>query len=237
MGFSLKVFRELPVFNPSGNFYTFLVCLFLAITFWLLNALTKNYTTRVEAYLGLKKVPKNFIVTQTSHPKIVLEVTGHGFNLLTLGGLLTDSFYLDVAPKINLEYQQTQKIKIPQQSILAEISASSKAHYQIQKVITDSFYIELQPKLTRKILVKPNFNLSVKPGYVVEKIKLHPAFLSVTGPKSIVEKIDTLFTEPKNFNLIDADLNFLVKIIVPNQVQVPETKTNVSIDVKAEKIN
>jgi len=66
-------------------------------------------------------------------------------------------------------------------------------NYSPQEVL-----LVLEPKIARPIPIKAKFNSvqNLPSDYVVGKVKLNPNSAMVTGPKSVVEKIQMISTEP-----------------------------------------
>ncbi len=59
-------------------------------------------------------------------------------------------------------------------------------------------YMILEPRISKPVTIKPKFDSTsnLPHDYVVGNVKINPANAVVTGPKSVVEKIEAISTEP-----------------------------------------
>ncbi len=231
MGLTLKMFEKLPAFKPTGNFYTFLVCLFIAITFWLLNALTKTYDTQVEFPFGIKNLPKGQVLVKSLPSTIKLEVEGFGFNLLTFGGAKDDSVLLDIS-RIDLKKQGKFKAAtVSPEKIYELIAGDFSSNYNLKKVLLDTLQLKLDERLTKVVTVNPDISVETESQFSVKEVVPIPNMVEVTGPKYVLDTIDFVKTEAKRFNKVDENLAFEVELLVPNNLSCETNNVEVKVEV------
>jgi len=135
-------------------------------------------------------VPAELVNMDSTTPKITVTLRGseRWLNRIVAGDIkikarVEESKFIPDLPyslKINPE-----DIKLPVGVRLAT--------YSPQEVL-----LVLESKIARPINIKAKFNSvqNLPSDYVVGKVKLNPATAMVTGPKSVVEKIQSISTEP-----------------------------------------
>jgi len=226
------VLKGFPFVKPSGNTYTFIVCLFVAITFWLLNALNKPYTTQIQFPLGIEKIPSNKILINKPPNTILVEVSGFGFNLLTFGKVASDSIKLN-AQKLGLNSKlEKQTLLVSPQKIYEQISGNLGGNYTLKQVLIDSLNLQFDSKITKIVPVIADLDIKTANQFSVESIVSNPNTIKLTGSKSLLEKIKEVKTEFKVFNKLEENSVFNLQLNLPENIQSTITKVEVKIAVE-----
>ena len=229
MAFSLDVLKGFPFVKPTGNTYTFIVCLFIAIIFWLLNALNKPYTTQIQFPLGIEKIPANKILVNQAPNSILVEVSGFGFDLLTFGKVASDSIKLN-AQKLGVNNQPVkQTLLVSSQKIYEQITGNLGGNYTLKQVLLDSLILQFDVKISSIVPVNPDLKVETANQFTVEKIQANPNFIELTGPKTILDGIKEIKTYYKVFNKLDQNLTFDLPLVLPANIQSSIKKTEVKI--------
>ncbi|PSR53941.1 hypothetical protein AHMF7605_10635 [Adhaeribacter arboris] len=166
-----------------------LLCFMAASTFWLLNALNKNYTNiRITYPVRFVYDQREYIPLQPLPEEIVLNVSGKGWKLLR------KYLMLDVQPAdIPMEGL------IRQRSVSANLFRSNVANsldgLQLNFIVTDSLRFKFDKQIKRKIpLAIDTLHLPINANYAIEKpITITPSEVEFEGPASVLDSLPNPF--------------------------------------------
>lgn len=192
----------------------FLLFLSMAILFWMLIKLSKNYIADVEFNLVYTEIPKNKLLQNEPSEKIKLTLNTIGYKLLKYSFKTRNLNYslTDLKRKEGSLYYSLTKSKL--NYLQAQLSADTK----VLKVEPDTLFFDLGVKKSKKVPIISNANLQFKPGYnLVKKYTLYPDFVTVSGPTKFIDSIKEIKTE--KLDLIDIFSSFEqeLKLLVPNK--------------------
>jgi len=176
----------------------YLFCLFLAVFFWLLNALGNNYSTTISFEISYKNFPKNQIVLNDLPQHINIKVKGLGFDLM--------AYKLKIKPSVVTvdlatlkDYNQKDAIitkTIATKRFQPHISTQLGEHIDVQGIYPDSIYFVLDKKVEKLLVVVPNTTITYDKQYqLFGEILLKPSAINVTGPKSVLDTMNKAYTE------------------------------------------
>ncbi|WP_347174532.1 YbbR-like domain-containing protein [Polaribacter uvawellassae] len=182
---------------------SFFVALIVALFFWLLTKLSKEYQAVVSFPVEYVNIPQDKLIQSTPLNKIDVQGRASGFRFLNMS-LFKKKITLDVRKsqrKLNSEYY----ILIENQKI--DIQNQVANNFIINGIAQDTIYLDLGQLTSKKIPLKGIFDFSYKSGYHLTKsIKITPDSILVSGPKS---QIDTL----QNFHLQKLTLQDISKTV------------------------
>ena len=197
----LTYFKQL-INKASSNrkLYVYLFCLILAVFFWLLNALGNNYTTTINFKVNYLNFPTNRVVLNDLPQEINIKIKGLGFDLMAYKlqlkkpninvNLITLKNYSHNNRKINTQTLSTQTFQHHIASQLGE-------HIEIQNIFPDSIYFMLDEKIQKILPVIPKTNISFgKQFQLFGSIIVKPAVVKVEGPRSVLDTLTKIYTEP-----------------------------------------
>ncbi|NVK52636.1 MAG: YbbR-like domain-containing protein [Flavobacteriaceae bacterium] len=171
---------------------SFVIAIGIAVFFWLLTKLSKEYQTIVSFSVDYVNVPFDKSVQKAPVKAIDVQLKATGFKLFSLQ-LRKKKIQLDASRlirKSSTEYYfllNNQKIDIQHQI---------SNNYAINGIVQDTVYVSLDQLKSKKVPVKGNFDLSFKSGYQLTKsISIQPDSVLISGPASEINKIQELELE------------------------------------------
>ena len=191
-------------FKPSRKFYVFLISLFLASAFWLLNALNKTYVEGVYIAIKYINLPSHRAFSPVPPKTIKIELSGDGYSLMQLMETAEeDTVVIDLADLEFESYGTRKWANIPTSVIIDELRSSLSNGVNVSRVNRDSINIVTEIGAELEYPVKPNFSISLEKGFVlVRPVYTIPELVMVKGAESAVNKIKGIETEHIPFEMI-----------------------------------
>ncbi|RDC62277.1 hypothetical protein AHMF7616_00869 [Adhaeribacter pallidiroseus] len=208
-----------------------LLCFIAASTFWLLNALNKNYTNiRVTYPIRFVYDQREYIPLRPLPEEITINVSGKGWKLLR------KYLMLDVQPA-DISMQGL----IQQQAISTAIFRPNVANaldgLQLNFIVTDSLRFKFDKQVKRKIpLILDTLHLPINANYaLVNPITITPKEVEFEGPASVLDSLPNPFvlSLPKttltgSFNS-SVPIDYPYKALVKSDIVEAEIKFNVKL--------
>lgn len=187
------------------NYKTKVVVLLFAVVIWFFVVTENEYEYVIEVPVTIINVPKGKVILNEIPITSKLKIQGNGKALIALSVGRGARVELDLS---DVKHKKTF-ILGPKDVFLSRASGNIK----IKEIVSpDSLSIILDDSQNKKIAVIPKFKVKTFPGYtIVGDIKLNPDSVVISGPKSIVSKINEIPTQEKEFH----DLRFDLKETIP----------------------
>lgn len=170
----------------------FLFFLVLSSIIWMLIELSKSYVTTVVFDAEYTDLPSGTLIQKKPISELKVTIKGQGFTLIK---------YKVKRRKILLNLKNISKTKavsyiLPNKQIPFLNSQFSNG-IEIISIIKDTIFIEIGPSISKKVPVKPNLEIQYKAGYnLVEKLKISPDTVIVSGSKKYIDSITEFTTNP-----------------------------------------
>lgn len=206
-----------------------LLCLLAGTTFWVLNALNKNYTTKIN-------YPINFIIADTDSiviveelpEKVEIDVSGGGWNLLR------KTYWFNINP-LDIPLNNPTQVDYILGGSLVPFISDQLSEVSLNYVVTDTLHINIQEKISKTLTVTiDSSRIPLKSPYqVVSKIIIEPDSVVFTGPKSLINKLpDSIYIKiqhdvESNFNE-DVQINYSTSELVEFSPQNVNVQFNVA---------
>ncbi len=209
----------------------FAICLVIATILWFLNALSKNYTTVITHPVEFVDLPRNKFIVNNPPDKLNLRISAHGFALLRYkAGTSFSPLALDVS-RITEEMQEVSRglYVISTSNLKDDISAQINSELQLQDISPGVFTLAFDSLGEKQVPVAPGFRPHFKPRFgLVSPFTFTPSKVTISGPRDIIEKTDTIFTIPKNFKNLEASFSQEIPVVIPLQMIVEPQKVRMS---------
>jgi YbbR domain-containing protein len=175
----------------------FSVFLLISAAIWLLNAMSKNYTTDIEYPLVYLDFPEDKVFVGELPGHLDLEINSHGYALLRYKlfrkpaplSFDVSSFNLSRGVDSSSAYILTRYLK-------TQISRQLPSELQLLEIQPDTLHFRFADKVTRMLEIKPDFNYTIVKQFTIkDKIMLEPDSVEVTGPDLILDTLDYILTE------------------------------------------
>lgn len=205
-----------------------LLCLLAGTTFWVLNALNKNYNTKIDYPINfLVDNMDSLVVVEELPEKIEIDVSGGGWNLLR------KTYWFNVNP-VNIPLNNPTQVKYILGSSLVPLITEQVNEVSLNYVVTDTLFIDIEKRITKKVAVLVDSNqIDVNsPFRIVSDVLIEPDSIEFVGPSSLINKMSDsiVLALPTN---ISSDFSEEVSLNVPKSDLIsysPEV-VNVSFDV------
>lgn len=200
-------------FSPKRldkRLYVFLICLLFSCLFWLLTVFSKEYTADISFNACFLNLPANKILVEELPSKISVRIKATGFALLGVQySAKRDTLFID-ASNVKKQFSSNNNNDNEIYYILLNNQLSSMAEQlggsvKVEKIIPDTVTFVFDQKSQKIVPVRLNLTYSFAKQYQLKgKVKVIPANIIVKGPKSLLDQINFLETNPKNITNISS---------------------------------
>lgn len=179
-------------YGKARNYKVFLVFVMISTIFWLLIKFSKEYTTLVSFSVIYDSVPSDMVWGAIPENSLQISTTASGFQHLG---------YAFGGKKIHLDMSEIRSSGNDQYFLLPEEQISSiirqfPSNLELIYRSPDSIFFDLSKKISKKIPVILNDSLTLAPSYqFVETVSVRPDSILISGPASLVSKIEKIETE------------------------------------------
>jgi YbbR domain-containing protein len=151
---------------------------------WGWTNLEGEYQTFIKVKLEIVNLPKGKALIDTPPAELNVKFSGNGHQLAGM--------YLNPNLKCELNLSTIDKnnfIILKKENLQSMIKIPSGV--QALEVYPDSLFFALDDNIEKRVLIKPNIHVHCLDGYtVVGAVAINPNSVKITGPKSILDKID-----------------------------------------------
>lgn len=190
---SLKKNRKIKVF------FFFLV---LSSIIWMLMELSKSFIAPVVFNVEYINLPKDKMVQKKPISEVELLVKAPGFMLLKYK-LKPYNILLSLK---NISRDKYASYILPNKQI-TDLNAQLSNEIEIISVLQDTIFIEIGNSISKKVPIVPSLDIQYKVGYnLIEKIKLKPDSIIISGSKKLIDSITEISTIPLKLNDIYKDI-------------------------------
>lgn len=234
----IKVVRK---FNPKSNtterdLRIFFICFVISLFFWLLNALSKTYSTNITYPVQYKEIPRDKVIISELPQKIQLRINGFGFALLRLKMQLNPPpllFNISKFTNKNILESNDTTFAISSIQLKKQLSHIISSEINIEDIEPSSIYIKFEDIIQKKVKVVPQIKITPKQQFIlVNGIKITPAWVTIRGPRSVVKAIKLIYTEQQDYH----DVSMPIKRLIPlNKIsEISTIPNNVKIEANIE---
>jgi len=218
-------------FTPKKNDNWKIVILSVlgATIFWFFNALNKNYNARINYPLEYTFQRDSVIVVAPLSNKVKIDVGGGGWTLFR------KTFWFNAEPII-ISLDNPTDIKYYTRSSLVPLISDQLDGLNLNFVITDTVFINIEKKVIKKLKVQiDSLSVPIKEDFrITSPIYITPDSVFITGPKSIMDKMNLYVWAELDNNNIDEEFDDEVKLLLPNDRLVTASPTEVNINFNVE---
>ena len=188
---------------------SFFVALFIALFFWLLTKLSKEYQAVVTFPVEYINIPQDKLLESTPREEIDILVKASGFRIFGIS-ILKNSIKLD-ARKLQRKSNSKYFILLDHQRI--DIQNQISNNFLINGISQDTIYLNLGQLTSKKIPLKGVFDFSFKSGYhLTNSVKITPDSIFVSGPKSQIDTLKNIHLKKLVLKDISKSVNQILKM-------------------------
>jgi len=207
-----KYFKKIRKPNAS-NLKVVSLCVLAATTFWTLNALNKDdYTTIVEQPIEFYYDREQYMAVDELPTDLRIEINGNGWDLLR------KYFNLNVIPfPIRLDDPSAQDYILT--SSLQRALAEQTAPTQLAAILEDTIKLSIDriEEGELQMMLDTAVNPLVQNFRFASPVEITPAEVTVTGPSSIIEKMEGQIFFTLDQESIDEDYSDSISLSIPQE--------------------
>lgn len=174
----------------------FLFCLSLSTLFWLLNALSKTSTTNAIFNVNYVNQPKDKVVLNKLPQQLTIKIKGLGYDLISYKLRLRKSVVNVDLNKISGFDGGIRNKTLSSTSFSNFISNQLGDQIEVKNIYPDSIRFIFDKRVEKLVKIVPSTQLNFKKQYrLYGKIIVKPAVTKVVGPASILDTINSVYTE------------------------------------------
>ncbi|MGA9407814.1 MAG: CdaR family protein [Bacteroidota bacterium] len=184
----------------NKNLHVIIFSTLFAAALWLSINLGYDYQTAVSIPLVLENIKPNRSLAKSVPLSVKVKVRASGWQLVGLYFVPNVRYVLDVSDissRFNFVTNKDimERLKLPEGIHTVEIKP-------------DSILVLLDDKIKKTVPVEPVVTMNFRDGYgIVGDIKSIPDSITLTGAKSLLDKIDRWQTDPLQFSNLKSDVN------------------------------
>jgi len=213
----------------------FSVFLLISVFIWLLNALSKDYTSVIKYPLVYTDFPEDKVFVGEMPEHLDLLVNAHGYALLQYKVFKKpDPISFKVSAfNLNSPEQDNFKAHILTMYLRNQISSQLPPELQLLEIEPDTLHFQFAMSVSRMIKIKPDFHFEVDNQFTIkDAVLLSPDSVLVTGPDVIVDTLKYVYTERNEMGLLTKGISDKVRIKKIADLEYAEVKVNCTIELE-----
>lgn len=185
-----------------------LLCISIALVFWLLNKLSKSFKT-VDQIRIEYRLPTGKTFHHTPPNIVNASIQGRGLELTYIHFFNRErKMVLNLTDQANQVYTSNQL-----KSAIRELYATN---VEVVDMDTNQLVIELEDEATRLIPLKVVAQLNFVSGFYLQKdLQLTPDHIRISGPKSLIDSLPYWTTDTLKLSGLKADVQKKVNVAKP----------------------
>jgi hypothetical protein len=203
-----------------------LVCLGIALAFWLPTKMAQTYQTEKKVALRFQ-LPPNTAFVESPPQDMSVVVEGRGWDLL-FDRLRSRQVNLDftLANSRNLYRNRGQLRK-------AILDRLYSLDLKIVELNYDELRLAVEPILRKKVPVFFSGKLDFRDDYFLKwPLRIRPDSVQISGPESKIQRTESMRTYPKEFVKLDASFKYELPLALPREFQANPSKVTLYADIE-----
>lgn len=207
----------------------------LSSIFWVLTVLSKDYTSTIEAPVVFVDFPEDKLLVESQELSLQMQVNAPGFALLAYQFRFFDKIALSVNGFISKRKGKDWEYFWLGEQSLAEVQANLPHEMQLLHIQPNRIALTLSDKSQKTVPIQIKSYLSFESMFrQKEPIRLEPDHIVVTGPKTVVESVEFVSTEPLRLNGIKSKQEGLLKLAAPQHPELSFSQETIDWSLQTE---
>jgi len=208
--------RKVP-WSPRVS--AFIVCVLLAGSFWLLHALSREYTVRVTVPVEYTNLPAGRLIPGDLPDSLEADVRASGFTLLTL-------LWSSDKEAVKLDLSRARSIGGGEYAIVTNayqyyLASGIGKDIRVVKLFPDTVVLGFEGKMEKRVPVRARMVINCAPMYRMgDSVHVIPEYVTISGPEALLERISYVETEHKEYDNVTANIDEELKLVLPEGAQV-----------------
>ena len=213
----------------------FSVFLMISVFIWLLNALSKNYTSVIEYPLVYTDFPEDRVFVGDLPENLELRINAHGYVILkykTFRKPSPISFKVS-AFTFNRPGQDSSRAYILTRYLIDQVSRQLQADMQLLDIKPDTLHFQFARRITRMVKIQPDFEYQLDQQFTIKDgIILEPDSVEVTGPDLILDTLRYIYTVKSDLGNLSRNYSDKVKLKRIGDLDYSRSKVNCSFELE-----
>jgi len=215
----------------KGPLKTFLFFLGFSTVIWVFVQFSKQYTTVIELPVSYINLPKDKILLENSPKYLDLRIEDKGFNI-AIYKFFPRVLKIDLSDAQPLDGQLVYNLELYKTAIFSQL----RIDYEKADFLQENLKIDFQQRTVKTVPINSKINLGFSVGYsALDKIKLQPDSITVSGPESILDTLVQVNTEALKIDNINKDIEGRIKLDRRNLSTVTFYQDEVSYSLRTDK--
>ncbi len=229
----IKDYTNLVNLRNNQRVVVFLICLMIATTLWLLNALSKDYSATIFYPVKFENPPKNQFLAGNVPEKLELEVSGRGFTLLRFKLLSFSPVNFDIEDITKNMETNSGTYRITSRNLRTRIEDQLNDELSISHISPEILVISLDSLSIKKVPVSLDISVDYEPMYNLKSpVSIHPDSVNITGPTILLNRISVIRTKINITERLNSSINQEIDLIPPDNTTIEPAKVVLNIDVE-----
>jgi len=203
------------------NFVPKIICMTLSVVLWAFVSSSKSETIRFKVPVEIRNLPTYLTVSQMSTTQVSVILDGKKDSLRTFNTKQVRAFVDLQRPKIG-EIKK-YPVLITRQMIPESVSVTlSPPEIDIRAERIDEKWVRVLPRITGDF----------RQGYMLGRVRVMPEKVMISGPQSLLEKIDFIYSDDVNITGLTGEVVKQVDLKSADGEAVALSETNVKVSVQ-----
>lgn len=186
----------------------FSVFLLISFFIWLLNALSKNYTSSLEYPLQYTDFPEDMVFVGEMPQTIELNVTGHGFAILRYRISRKPVPISFTVSSLTVDKIENSTAYILTRNLRSQVNGQLPSELRLLEINPDTLHFQFAEKSSRLVPVKPDIHFELENQFTtVDGIILEPDSVLVTGPDVVLDTLSFVPTAHEDLGLLSRNFS------------------------------
>lgn len=208
--------------------------LFLAIStlFWFLSKLNETYDHAIDYKISYKNLALDKIFKKEPKSQLSINLKANGYRFLS-GKLTKKNIVLDLKYAQKLNNTTFYFLPNNHQNLFKE---QLNFPTEINFIKPDTLFFEMDTLASKKVIVKPAIDYKFEAGYyLTEDLKLSPSSVLISGPKTMLDTINVLYTEDIILKKIKENFSKKLRLNTNGLEKLKFSTTEIKVEGKIEK--
>jgi hypothetical protein len=235
-GIWLKKLKEKGGISINREVVVFSFFLLLAFIFWYLNSLEKTVEYNMRYPVRYINLPEERVLEVDLPASIDIYLKGPGYSMLKLKLAGNRSpVILDVS---TINYRRvpgsrTFSYYIITTGLIPKLRNQLRTECEISSIKPDTLFFSFDRIITKKVQVTPQIEVSTEKQYLVKgNILAYPDTISITGPKRILDTINSVKTKFKKLRGVNETISKGFALVTPEGCTISSRKVTLTIPVE-----
>lgn len=216
------------------NLRTYIFFLVISSSIWIVMKLSDQHTKEIEVKLEYLVEPKGFMNVELPSSKLKVMATAEGFKILGISRKNKSGIKINMADlKIKKAKDNLYHAFIVSKSLLPKIEEQLGISISEENMKPDTLFFSFDLITHKKVAIEANTDIEMQQGYKLYGMPhLSLDSVKITGPKSMVDTIESIKTEPISAQDVHKSFDKEAQLVVPNKfIKLESQKINLHFEV------